>query len=232
MLGYSAAQIRAAEAPLLARGEPLMARASAALAAVVTSLLPGSGPRPWRVLILAGSGNNGGDALFAGALLASEPTAASVEVIAVGERIHSAGLAAATSAGATVLAAPGCAGQQLRAAAASAGGADVVLDGILGTGSAGRAAVTGRAREVVAGVRDALDRAGEAIVVAVDLPSGLDPDTGIASDPVLAAAVTVTFGAAKAGLLLRDGPACCGEVRVVDIGLGPQLADVVPIVDR
>ncbi len=73
MKAYSAAQIRAAEEPLLAAGVPLMERAAAALAREIWLLLPAD--RPGRVLLLIGSGNNGGDALFAGAELAAAGTA-------------------------------------------------------------------------------------------------------------------------------------------------------------
>ena len=74
-----------------------------------------------------------------------------------------------------------------------------------------------------------LESAGRrAAVVAVDLPSGVDPDTGAVHPPVLRADLTVTFGANKAGLLLAPGRSAAGRVRVVDIGLGPVLAGVVP----
>ena len=56
-------------------------------------------------------------------------------------------------------------------------------------------------------------------VLAVDLPSGLDADTGHALSPTVRADVTVTLGLAKAGLLAGDGPALAGEVWLVDIGI-------------
>jgi NAD(P)H-hydrate repair Nnr-like enzyme with NAD(P)H-hydrate epimerase domain len=67
-------------------------------------------------------------------------------------------------------------------------------------------------------------------VVAVDLPSGVDPDTGAVRPPLLRADRTVTFGANKAGLLLPPGRSVAGRVRVVDIGLGPVLAGALPLV--
>jgi NAD(P)H-hydrate epimerase len=63
--GYSAAQVRAAEAPHLAAGEPLMRRAAAALAAAVRRAASAADAPAGPVLVLAGSGDNGGDALFA-----------------------------------------------------------------------------------------------------------------------------------------------------------------------
>lgn len=56
-------------------------------------------------------------------------------------------------------------------------------------------------------------------VLAVDIPSGLHADTGIAQGPVLAADRTVTFAAIKQGMLFHDGPHLCGQIDVVDIGI-------------
>ncbi len=63
------------------------------------------------------------------------------------------------------------------------------------------------------------------LTVAVDVPSGVDADTGWAGDDVIAADVTVTFGALKAGLVVGPGAELVGEVRLVDIGLAPLLPD-------
>lgn len=76
---YTAAQVQAAEEPLLAAGEPLMLRASAALARIVREETAGEESR---VLVLAGGGTNGGDALFAAAELAAAGIA--VELALVG----------------------------------------------------------------------------------------------------------------------------------------------------
>ncbi|MGL3199730.1 MULTISPECIES: NAD(P)H-hydrate epimerase, partial [Curtobacterium] len=108
MDGYGADQIRAAERPHLDAGEPLMQRAADGLARVVADLLddpavrPGEGPGT--VLLLVGSGDNGGDALYAGARLAS--AGRHVAVLRVGSRVHGAGLAAALDAGALLLDGP------------------------------------------------------------------------------------------------------------------------------
>jgi len=194
---YRAADIRAAERPLLDAGVPLMARAAAGLARELRAF---DGP----LLVLAGSGNNGGDALFAVAELAAEGR--TVRIVALSHRVHEAGLAAAVGSGTTV--------HDAREASALAPGA-VVVDGILGTGSAGRAALRGTARDVV----DAL-RPLAPTTVAVDLPSGVDPDTGEVPDPaVLPAAVTVTFGALKPGLLREPGASYAGRVVLIDLGL-------------
>lgn len=194
---YRSVHIREAERPLLEAGVPLMARAAAGLAHELRAF---EGP----LLVLAGSGNNGGDALFAAAELASEGRP--VTTVTLGERVHREGLAAATAAGATV--------QDASEAVRLARDA-IVVDGILGTGSAGHPALRGPARAVVEALQ-----ALSPTVVAVDLPSGVDPDTGEVPDPaVLRAAVTVTFGAMKPGLLRRPGADYAGRVALVDIGL-------------
>lgn len=230
MDGYSAAQVRAAERPLLDAGEPLMARAAAGLAAEVRRRLrdrldAAGRPGPGRVLLLVGSGSNGGDALFAGAELAAEGVA--VTSVALGSRVHEAGFAAATSAG--VATSPADDWRDPATARARLRGVDVVVDGILGTGTAADPALRGTAAEVVAALLPALAEDDAPLVVACDLPSGTGPDDGAVPSPVvLPATVTVTFGAAKAGLLLPPARDLAGEVVVVDIGLAPQLAGQEP----
>ncbi|ARC57684.1 Bifunctional NAD(P)H-hydrate repair enzyme Nnr [Frondihabitans sp. 762G35] len=227
ILGYTADQVRAAEAPLLARGERLMERAAMALADEIRSVLARRGSDPGAVLVLAGSGDNGGDALFAAASLASRGV--DVRLLTTGLRVHEAGLAAAAAAGVDVASREAEVGSD--AFAALAEGIDVIVDGILGIGSGSSPALRGRSREVVETLRPSVLRriAGAPGVVAVDLPSGIDSDDGSVPDPcVLPALVTVTFGAVKAGLLLAPASGLAGRIRLVDIGLGPGLEGVEP----
>jgi NAD(P)H-hydrate epimerase len=216
MEAYTAAQIRAAEEPLLAAGVPLMARAAAALAREIRLLLPAD--RPGRVLLLVGPGNNGGDALFAGAELAA--LGSTVSVLPTSDRMHDAGRIAAIDAGARMLSAD----IDTDAAASVARESDVIVDGILGTGTNASPALRGRARELVAAIVPVLAGEHPPIVVAVDLPSGVHPDDGSVPDAtVLPADVTVTFGACKTGLLIAPAVDYVGRLVVVDIGLGPEL---------
>jgi len=219
LLGYTAAQIRAAEAPLLAAGVPLMQRASAALAREVRALL---GRDDARILLLVGSGNNGADALYAGAILAEG--GADVTIVRTGDRVHAAALESALAAGAHD---PGAGGPTPAEVAGLAASVDLVVDGILGTGTGANPALRGRGRELVAAV---LAAGATAPVVAVDIPSGIGPDDGSVPDPcVLRATLTVTFGGYKAGLLLDPARGYAGEVRLIDIGLGEELAEVEPV---
>ncbi|PYD00918.1 NAD(P)H-hydrate epimerase [Microbacterium esteraromaticum] len=191
---FTAAQVRAAEAPLLAAGVPLMRRAAAALAGVIGE------QKPERMLVLAGPGDNGGDALFAAADIAARGVP--VGILRTSDRVHEEALRAATDAGAT-----GIRLDELDPAAY-----DVIVDGILGIGA--RGALRGQARDAVSALLSA-----PAVVIAVDLPSGLDADTGAADEVVLTAATTLTFGAVKAGLTRGAGPRLCGRIVLVDIGL-------------
>lgn len=211
---WRVASIRAAEEAYMATlpAGTLMQRAATALARRCAELLADryGGRYGRRVLLLVGPGNNGGDALFAGAALARR----GVQVTAVllnPERTHRAGLAALTGAGG-------------RTAAAPPDAVDLVVDGILGIG--GRGALREDAAALVARATGtpAADGA-RPTVVAVDLPSGIDPDTGAVPGAAVRADVTVTFGALKAGLLIGAGAVHSGLVELVDIGLGPWLRD-------
>lgn len=195
---WTSSQVRAAEAPLLDAGEPLMERAAFALHVHVAAALRERRGRVGgaRVLVLAGSGNNGGDALYAGALLARRGV--EVRAVLVGERVHQGGLAALTNAGGRVVDDPWA--------------ADLVLDGLVGIGGDG-SGLRGRAAEIVHGLL------GDPFVVAVDVPSGIGVDDGTATGTVLDADLTVTFGGAKPGLLLPPAALHAGQVEVVDIGL-------------
>jgi len=228
---YTAAQVRAAEKPLLEAGEPLMLRAAASLARVAAREL---GHDFGRVLVLVGSGDNGGDALFAGAHLV-EIDDVTVDVFLTSDRVHEAGLGAAIAAGARKV--------DLPEVVAAASDYDLVLDGIVGIGASGSSegdpstssgsgggALRGTARTVVEALLPAV-LAGKPRVIAVDLPSGLQPDDGSSDGTVLPASVTVTFGAVKSGLVTASGPESAGSIVLVDIGLGPSLADVEPVGD-
>ncbi|MCK0117946.1 NAD(P)H-hydrate epimerase [Isoptericola sp. S6320L] len=215
---WNAADVRAAEAPLLEAGEPLMERASFALAMQVLADLRARRRhlRGARVVLLVGAGNNGGDALHAGGVLARRGLA--VTAVLVSERAHTGGLAALRSAGGRVVelfADPA----RTAAVAADAASADVVLDGMVGIGA--RGALRGPAADLVTALTDARGgrRSSGARVVAVDLPSGIGADDGTVDGPVLPADRTVTFGAAKPGLLLPPAAHLVGELTVVDIGL-------------
>ena len=202
---HTVEQVRAAEAALMARlpEGTLMQRAAHGLGVAVADLLGSAYGR--RVLLLVGSGDNGGDALYAGAWLARR--GAGVEAWLVSGSAHEGGLAALAAAGGR-LGAP----RVLRERP------DVVVDGIVGIG--GKPGLREQAARALA-----LASAGDVPVVAVDTPSGVDVDTGETPEPHVRAALTVTFGTHKPCHLVDPAAQACGAVHLVDIGLDPDLPD-------
>jgi ADP-dependent NAD(P)H-hydrate dehydratase / NAD(P)H-hydrate epimerase len=218
---YSVETVRAAERALMARlaDGALMQRAAAGLAAACAELLGrvyGS-----RVVLLVGSGDNGGDALYAGARLARRGAGVAAVLLAP-ERAHTGGLAALLRAGGRTLGTG--AGPAAGAAAAAGVGtveeailrADLVVDGIVGIG--GKGGLRPEAARLAACVAES-----RAAVVAVDLPSGVDADTGEVRGEAVRADLTVTFGTHKPGLLIDPAREYAGSVRLVDIGLAAEL---------
>lgn len=226
-IGYLAAQIREAELPLLERGVPLMLRAAQALADQITSVLPD--PATARVLVLAGGGDNGADATYAASLLAAAGT--HVEVVAVKGTLHDKAEEAARDAGVELVFE-----QDPAAVAERVAGADVLVDGVLGIGSGGVAAGGSPAlREPLRSLMVAVKAAAEAadpLIIAVDIPSGIDPDDGAVPDPdaVLRAHMTITFIGMKAGLLLDPAKSFAGKVWLEPIGAMQGLLGKTPAV--
>jgi len=213
---YTGTQIRAAEQPLVESGggAVLMQRAAYGLANAVIRELATRGIRPYgaSVAVLAGKGNNGGDGLFAAALLAGRGMRTTA-VLTAGDA-HPEGLAAFERAGGRARTLTDHNAGELAAATAEA---DVVIDAVLGTGA--RGGLRGPAASLV----EQLRAAAHGLVVACDIPSGVDADTGEAHAPVLPADITVTFGGAKVGLLSDPGADFSGRVAVIPIGIENRL---------
>jgi hydroxyethylthiazole kinase-like uncharacterized protein yjeF len=199
---YSAEAIREAEAPLLASLPEgvLMRRAAYGLAgAVARELRSRTGAIAGRrVCAVIGSGDNGGDALWAATFLRRRGVSTSALVLDT-DRVHHAGLAAFLRSGG-------------RAVESLPDATDLVIDGVVGISA------SGSLRPAAAAVFAAVDAAGLP-VVAVDVPSGIDVQTGATDGPHVHAALTVTFGGCKPVHALGD----CGRVELIDIGL--DLAD-------
>lgn len=195
---HTVEQVRAAEAALMATVPPgtLMQRAATGLATACADVLGGAYGAS--VLVLAGSGNNGGDGVFAGARLARR--GARVSVVRLGDRVHAGALTALRSAGGVVVDVPP---RRI----------DLVLDAIVGIG--GSPGLRPPAARLVSTL--------SAPVVAVDVPSGVGVDSAEVDGPHVEAALTVTFGTHKVGLLVDPAAAAAGTVQLVDIGLGPYL---------
>ncbi|HZN16658.1 MAG TPA: NAD(P)H-hydrate dehydratase [Micromonosporaceae bacterium] len=210
---WRVADVRSAEAALMATlpEGTLMARAAAGLARRCALLLRQvhHGVYGRSVLLLVGAGDNGGDALYAGALLARRGARVSALATAPPERVHGAGLAALRAAGGSV-------------PAHLPSTVDLVVDGIVGIGATGP--LRDPAAEMVralAGLRTAAG--GRPTVVCVDVPSGVAVDTGDVPGTAVRADVTVTFGCLKPALVVGPAAPLAGAVELVDIGLGPWL---------
>ncbi|WP_229073919.1 NAD(P)H-hydrate dehydratase [Actinoplanes sp. DH11] len=208
---WRVADVRAAEKTLMATlpEGTLMQRAAAGLARRCALLLEATGGvYGARVLLLVGSGDNGGDTLYAGAALARRGAQIRA-LLLTPERVHLAGLAALRAAGGFTV-------SELPARA------DLVLDGIVGIGGAG--GLRPPAAAVVHRLGDLRGRTGDRpVVVAVDTPSGVAVDTGDVPGEAVHADVTVTFGCLKPAHVVGPASLRCGEVELVDIGLGPAL---------
>jgi hydroxyethylthiazole kinase-like uncharacterized protein yjeF len=205
---HGVAKVRAAEGALMATVAEgaLMQRAAFGLAAVCARVLGQTYGA--RVVVLTGSGDNGGDALYAAALLARR--GARVTAVTAGSRTHEGGARALREAGGRLAAPSG------DAVAGLIERADLIVDGMLGIGG------KGGLREPYAGLAAQAGRS-QAVVVSVDLPSGIDADTGELPGEAVQADVTVTFGTWKPGLLIDPAAERAGLTELVDIGLAPYL---------
>ena len=207
-----AAGARAGDAAAVAAGDTwagLMERAGGHLARGVLRLA-GRG-YGCKVAVLVGKGNNGGDGWVAARRLAV--AGAQAWVVAA----HDAGTPLSDESAANRdrwLASGGRASFDLADLGAALAWADVAVDALLGTG------VSGAPRGAVGRAAAALLRARESglPVVACDVPSGVDSDTGVAPDGAVVADLTVTFGDLKRGHLLHPGAANAGRVVVGDLG--------------
>lgn len=195
-------------------GAVLMENAGTAVARAVAARFPARR----RVAVVCGKGNNGGDGFVAACQLAElRPS-----LVLLGRRAELKGDAAFHAAayersGGAFLELPDEAAWR---AAAPLAGCDLIVDAALGTGL--REAPIGVVAAAIGAMREARLERG-AIVVAVDLPSGIPSDTGKLSWPAVEADLTVTFAAPKCGHVMP--PACdnVGELLIADIGI-PQAA--------
>ena len=215
--GVTADQMRRIEEKAIAAGtsvDELMQRAGRAVADHIGDILGGQ-IAGRRVLVLAGPGKNGGDGLIAARILRQR--GASVSVVCPVPRPNSEPLLVECKvAGCSVIS---NIAEELWPELSRA---QVVVDALLGTGRS--RAIEGVMLQTL---YDAHRVVGRATVVAVDLPSGLDSDTGEVDPTVtLPADFTVALGIVKIGCLTVKGAEYCGAIRVADIGLGSSDGDV------
>ncbi len=195
-------EMKLADARAVAAGTEsieLMRRAGALVASAASRMIsPGAG-----ILVVAGPGQNGGDGFVAARILAEQGHAVTVGFL--GERERLTGDAAQVAAAWD--------GPVVNADAASFEDCDLIIDALFGAGL----------------VRDIGERAYRLVnrinaanrpILAVDLPSGIDGETGAVRGIAVRATRTITFVTRKPGHLLMPGRAHCGPVEVGDIGIG------------
>jgi hydroxyethylthiazole kinase-like uncharacterized protein yjeF len=199
-------------------GVELMERAGTGLADLVGRLVPSG-----RVAVVCGKGNNGGDGLVTARVLRSRGR--DVDVLLLGAPEDFGG-----DARVNLDRLPGAAPAPFSGSALD--GAAAIVDAILGTG------FSGEPREPAAGAIAAINRvaaAGSVVVVACDVPSGVDASTGEIAGEAVGAVATATFSAGKPGLWIEPGKTHAGDVRVIDIGIpagGPVEPEVGLISER
>jgi NAD(P)H-hydrate epimerase len=204
-------------------GEVLMENAGSAAAGAAERLWRAAGASG-EIVVLCGPGNNGGDGLVVARRLHDQGLPVRALLLAREEKLKGGaqGDAAlnyrrARSLGVPLVEAPS--GAALRRAVREAG---LVVDALLGTGLAGP--VRGEIGQAIAAT------GGAPLVLAVDIPSGINSETGAVLGAAVRADVTVTFGLAKVGMYCYPGRGYCGEIEVADISLprallvGPELA--------
>ena len=172
-----------------------------------------------KAAVCCGKGNNGGDGLAAARYLRQAGAAVKVFILPPKEEGYGelvvANLAAAKTAGVPVAMTRK---EDLDALAAEFAGADLLLDALLGVSSVGKP--TGPVHRVI----QLMNKSARPIV-AVDIPSGLSPDTGHHSGVFIIAKLTLTLGFAKSGLMAAHAQKNTGVIRVLPIGYPQALID-------
>jgi len=218
-MGLWCSEIRAADAIAIERlgipGVVLMENAGSAAAREVLALL--ESPETAAACIVAGSGNNGGDGFVVARHLAGAGVKVKVLLLADAGKLKGDALInyrIIEKMSLPILSAEGKSPQEIREEIETyAAVSDVIVDAMLGTGA------VGAPREPYRSAIQAINEAGK-LVAALDIPSGLNGDTGEAADATIHANVTVTFAATKKGFSNPAAQAYLGRVVVASIGIG------------
>ena len=217
---YSAAQVRALDAQLIAAGTTgfeLMQRAARATWRAIVRRWPEAG----ELTVLAGHGNNAGDGYLVATL--ARRAGWSVRVLTVGEPRHLQGDAANAHAEAVAVGVPVEPWSDDWSDESELRG--VLLDALLGTG------LSGEVREPYVRAIDTINVSGLP-VVAVDIPSGLCADTGRVLGTAVTADLTVTFIGLKLGLFTGDAADRVGEWVFNDLHADPDIVESAPFSAR
>ncbi len=205
---YSTAQVYALDAAAIASGIPgiqLMKRAGRA----AYDLLVERFPAPELITVYCGSGKNGGDGYVLAALAAQRKLPVQIIQLTAGEKLSGEARAAYEFAVQEQVAI-------IPFADAAAPTAGVIVDSLLGIG------VQGEVRPEFAAAITQIN-ASSLPVLAIDIPSGLNGDTGASHGAVVNANLTITFIGVKRGLLTGRGPTVCGEVVLSDLAIPAEI---------
>lgn len=209
---YRAAELRCVEAA--AAGLPLMQRAGRAAAELAAALCDERGAA---ILILAGPGNNGGDAFEAARLLRERFFEPCVVFVGAAEKLPGDAAAAyrrfADAGGVTHTAIP----EDVRWS--------LIIDGLFGIGLC---RTIGEPYAALIAAANRLAARDHCPLLALDCPSGLNADTGQRHSATIRASHTLSFIAAKPGLYTADGPDHCGELSIATLDLAPEAAEPAP----
>lgn len=212
---YTAAQVRELDRQAIEEcgipGLELMEKAGKAACNVLQRIWPDA----WRIVVVCGTGNNGGDGYVIAQLAQQHDK--NVVLLQVGDHKKLKGDAKSSSE------------KSLEAgvrhepfSASKLEKADVIVDAMLGTGL--DRDVKGQYQEAITAINNA-----KAPVLAVDIPSGLNADSGRMMGTAIEAKATVSFIGLKQGLLTADGPACSGKVYFSDLDVPDEVYDAVPV---
>ena len=202
-------------------GLDLMERAGQAVFEALFRMLEA----PKKITVVCGKGNNGGDGFVVARLLETQDIP--VSVFLVGERGALKGDARTNLERAAEREIPiyeVLKEEDLKRLSDEFASSDGIVDAIFGTGMQG--AVRGLAARVIERINDAADASKSGCpVVAVDLPSGVDADTGDVAGPCVRAHQTITFGLPKVGQAFYPGRAYFGTLEIADIGFPPKAVE-------
>ncbi len=209
------AQMAEADRLTMVAGTPgieLMERAGASIADAVRQELSRRGGKS--VVVLCGPGNNGGDGFVAARLLRQMGYSVTAGLLGKREALRSDAAQAAAS----------WSGKTGSAALVDLAGADLVIDALFGAGLSRD--IDGRARAIIERLNEWRENTGRP-VVAVDMPSGIDGDTGTVRGVAVQADVTVTFFRLKPGHVLLPGRGHCGNLVLAGIGISDAVLDTI-----
>ena len=203
-------------------GRQLMENAGKAIAEEILRIAKeelGKAPGGLNAVVCSGRGNNGGDGLVAARYLQAAGARAPVFILAPGENgygeLVAGNIRTAEAAGVKIVS---VAGDNVEDLSAEFEKADLLLDALLGVGAAGRP--TGPVRRIIQ-----LMKKSARPIIAVDIPSGLNPDNGRHSGVFIRAKHTLTLGFAKAGLMALRARPNTGKIKILDIGYPKELLE-------